>query len=126
MLEADPPAAAEAVERPASEAAEGRPQASPAPEPVVERAPSAPVSKPPSRTVRKQSASASKPVTKKEPARPVRQVARASAVRAEKPTAPDTSMTATLKACREHGYHAAQCIKQGCSVTEYGFVCRGR
>ena len=45
---------------------------------------------------------------------------------AEQASAPDTSMTASLKACREHGYHAAQCIKQGCSVTKHGFVCRGR
>jgi hypothetical protein len=38
---------------------------------------------------------------------------------------PESAMTATLKACREHGYHAAQCVKRGCSVTKYGFACRG-
>jgi hypothetical protein len=43
-------------------------------------------------------------------------------------TAPvaDSTMTATLKACRAHGYTAAQCVRRACSVTKYGFVCRGK
>jgi hypothetical protein len=57
---------------------------------------------------------------------PVRQLAQASAVAPERSAEPDTSMDALLKACREHGYHATQCIKRGCSVTQYGFACRGR
>lgn len=39
---------------------------------------------------------------------------------------PDTSMEATLRACREHGYHEMQCIRRECSMTAYGFACRGR
>jgi hypothetical protein len=50
----------------------------------------------------------------------------ANAVAPERPLTPDTSMAATLKACREHGYHASQCIKRQCSVGTYGFACRGR
>lgn len=38
----------------------------------------------------------------------------------------DFGTAAMLKACREHGYQAAQCIKRACSMTKYGFVCRGK
>jgi hypothetical protein len=40
---------------------------------------------------------------------------------------PDAMIAAdvNLKACKEHGYSAAQCVKRACSVTKYGFVCRG-
>jgi hypothetical protein len=44
---------------------------------------------------------------------------------AEKKAESESAMAATLKACREHGYHPAQCVKRGCSVTKFGFVCRG-
>ena len=57
---------------------------------------------------------------------PERQLARAPVIQAEKKAVPDTAMAATLKACREHGYHPGQCVKRGCSMTKYGFVCRGK
>lgn len=69
---------------------------------------------------------AARPAKERVKREPVRQLARASATAKERPTVQDTSMAATLKACREHGYHATQCIKQDCSLTQYGFVCRGR
>lgn len=55
-----------------------------------------------------------------------RQLARAPAVQAESKSESDSAMAETLKACRAHGYHAAQCVKRACSVTKYGFVCRGK
>ena len=103
MLEPDPPAAAK-VKQPA---------------PVAPAAPSTPPQ------------SAIKPGKPTQPTKPVAQRPTASPspererVR-QLALAPDTSVTASLKACREHGYYAAQCIKQGCSVTKHGFVCRGR
>jgi hypothetical protein len=97
------------------------------PEPVAERAPATPLPKPSSsRRAREQSGAAVGPARKKSEREPVRQVARASGVAAEKPPARDSSMDATLKACRERGYDAAQCVKRACSMTRYGFVCRGR
>ncbi len=56
---------------------------------------------------------------------PERQVAPAPVVQEKKPE-PVSAMAATLKACREYGYHEAQCVKRGCSMTKYGFVCRGK
>lgn len=56
---------------------------------------------------------------------PERQVALAPVVQEKKPE-PVSAMDATLKACREYGYHEAQCVKRGCSMTKYGFVCRGK
>ncbi len=55
------------------------------------------------------------------PLRPFAQV-----VPAPRPVEQDTSMEATLRACREHGYHEMQCIRRECSMTAYGFACRGR
>ncbi len=55
----------------------------------------------------------------------VRQLARLASVKPKPQLKSDASTTATLKACREHGYNAAQCVKRACSVTKYGFVCRG-
>lgn len=49
----------------------------------------------------------------------------ATAASAERKPARESATAATLKACREHGYHAEQCVKRACSVTKYGFVCRG-
>ncbi len=57
---------------------------------------------------------------------PARERAPERVVQAEKKPASDTGMAATLKACREHGYHETQCVKRGCSMTKYGFVCRGK
>ena len=31
----------------------------------------------------------------------------------------------TLMQCRAHGYDARQCIERGCTMTRYGFACRG-
>lgn len=55
------------------------------------------------------------------PLRPFAQV-----VPAPRPDEQDTSMEATLRACREHGYHEMQCIRRECGMTAYGFACRGR
>lgn len=77
-------------------------------------------------TPRKQSGVTAEPATAKREREPVRQYARASAARTEEPIGRSTSMAETLKACREHGYSEAQCIRRACSVTKYGFVCRGR
>lgn len=57
---------------------------------------------------------------------PERQLARTPVMPAERKTEQDAAMAATLKACRENGYHAAQCVKHRCSMTRYGFVCRGK
>jgi hypothetical protein len=57
---------------------------------------------------------------------PDRQLALAPVMQAERKPAPESAMAATLKACREYGYHEAQCVKRGCTVTKYGFVCRGK
>ena len=59
-------------------------------------------------------------------AAPGRRVARASAKQVARTAVQDASMAETLKACRAHGYHAAQCIKRACKMTKYGFACRGR
>lgn len=124
MLERDPPAAIKPEQA----------------LPSVEEAP--PVARKPKRTVEKKTASTRpKPIIRKadEPVRtaarpaqerpkrePARQFARATATPVDSPAAPDTSMAALLRACRAHGYHATQCIKRECSVTAYGFACRGR
>lgn len=55
-----------------------------------------------------------------------RRVASATALRSGGTSAHQSTMAETLKACRAHGYHAAQCVKRACSVTKYGFVCRGK
>lgn len=106
MLEPDPSAAAKP--EPAPEPVAGQDEASPAPkpEPVAKQAPPAPSPKPASRV-------------------PARQPA-AAAVETGQPEVQDTSMTATLKACRQRGYDAAQCVKRACSMTKYGFACRGQ
>lgn len=126
MLEPDPPAATGLEHRPAP-AARGEERRTPLrPEPVAEQGPVSPLPKPSSRMARAQSEAAAERPREGRERKPVRQIARASAMRTEGPSVPETAMEATLRACREHGYHAAQCIKRACSVTEYGFVCRGR
>ena len=125
-LPPDPPPAARA-EQPAPVAASpAQPRTAPTPAPAAEQAQVYPIPKRASQPARARAdAPARRAKPKAEPA-PARQLARASVAVTQKRPAPDTSMEATLKACREHGYHAAQCVKQGCGVTEYGFVCRGR
>ena len=56
----------------------------------------------------------------------VRRAERAPVVLADAKSEPVSGTTAMLKACREHGYQAAQCVKRACSMTKYGFVCRGK
>lgn len=50
----------------------------------------------------------------------------ATAVRPEVKAESPVTMAATLAACREHGYSPAQCVKRGCRVTKFGFVCTGK
>lgn len=126
MLEPGPSAAArpEQPSPPATVPAE--PRTTPEPEPVAKQEPATPSPKPLTRTVRERSLAAVEPERKRSEREPARQLARASAARTEKPAELDTSLTATLKACRAYGYHAAECVKRACSVTRYGLVCRGR
>lgn len=120
MLEPAPSAAGKAGQRaPAPE-----PEPEPGPAAAQESAPAAP--KPASRAGRAQSDAAAEPAAARREREPVRHTARVSAATTDRPSAIDTSLAATLKACREHGYHATQCVKRGCAITEYGFVCRGR
>jgi hypothetical protein len=47
-------------------------------------------------------------------------------VRPEQPEAtPAGQLADTLKQCRALGYHAAQCLKRGCTTTRYGLACKG-
>jgi hypothetical protein len=118
----EPPAVSAAI--PAASPAE--PRTAPKPAPAAEQGRVYPLPKRSSQQARRRSETAARPARPKAERVPARQVARAAVVAKEKQAGPDTSMEATLKACREHGYHAAQCVKRDCRVTEYGFVCRGR
>jgi hypothetical protein len=122
MLEPDPPAAAR-VEQPSPEGAD---RAAPKPAQALEESPASPLPKPSIRKAREGADAAAEPAREKPKREPARQLARASAIETERPPAQESSMAATLRACREHGYHATQCIKRECSVTAYGFACRGR
>lgn len=73
-----------------------------------------------------QSGGDAKPASAAVEAAPDRRVARAPPKQAGRTAVQNASMAETLKACRAHGYHAAQCIKRACSVTKYGFACRGK
>lgn len=75
---------------------------------------------------RERFASRSRPTLAKVERLPQRRLIRASTSSTERISTQNSGMEATLRACREHGYHAAQCVKRACSVTKYGFVCRGR
>lgn len=123
MLEPDPPAAGKG-EQPSPAADQAAPP--PRPEPVAEKKPASPPPKPAARTARASSAKAAEPAKKARKREPAAQPARVAAVGKEKPSGQEASLAATLKACREHGYHATQCIKQDCRVTQYGFACRGQ
>ena len=105
------------------------PQTSPKPRRALAQAPAAPLPKQRRETARAQLEAAAKP------ARPARtradrmrdrQLARASLTQVEaKPNLP-SPMEATQKACKDYGYTPAQCVKRACSMTKYGFVCRGK
>ena len=99
-------------------AAVKEPSPLPKPERVVQQAPPAPLPKRVRQAEREQIVAATKPVRAR--------VERAPVIRAETKLAADAGMAATLKACKAYGYNAAQCVKRACSVTKYGFVCRGR
>jgi hypothetical protein len=121
------PSPAAKTEQPASSAAgqtEARTASGPAA--AAEQGRVYPLPKRTGQTARERSEAAARRARAKVERAPARQLARAPVVATERRPELDTSMEATLKACREHGYHAAQCIKRDCSVTEYGFVCRGR
>lgn len=92
--------------------------------PAKPKAQTAPKAK--AQTAPKAPGAAAAPAKQTRQREPVRQVARAPAAANEAPLDAEDSLSETLKACRAHGYHATQCIKQGCSMTKYGFVCRGR
>lgn len=127
MLEPDPPAAAKSEKPAPTVTDEAETPAPPKPDATAANKPASPSPKQAGATARAPSRKpvAARPEKEKARREPARQLARASAAKA-KPPALDTSMEATLKACRELGYHATQCIKRDCSVTQYGLVCRGR
>jgi hypothetical protein len=103
-----------------------KPKLKPKPEPAAQQRPAPPVPKAAIRKTQSPPRTVADSAQEKRKREPVRQVARATAVAPERPAEADTSMETLLKACRAHGYHAAQCIKRGCSVSQYGFACRGR
>ena len=126
MLELDPPAAIKPEQALPSAARGKAPATAQEPAHSAKRGTASPPPKPSIRKAREPSRAAARPAKERPKREPVRQLARAPAIPAERPPAPDTSMAALLRACREHGYHATQCIKRECSVTAYGFACRGR
>jgi hypothetical protein len=105
---------------------ESKPKSESKPKPIAKQGSASPLPKPVARKAQAPSQIAAAPAKEKRKREPVRQIARAAVIAPERPAEPDTSMDALLKACRAHGYHASQCIKRGCSVTQYGFACRGR
>lgn len=113
--------------KPAAVVKEAPPASSPKPKSQTPPKPKAQTpAKPKTQTPPKPSRAAAVPAKETRQREPVRQVARASAAPKEAPLGAEDSLSETLKACRAHGYHATQCIKQGCSMTKYGFACRGR
>ena len=125
MLPPEPPAA-KPQPRPAAAAERAaRPKAR-KPEPAAKPRAASPAPKRSNRPARVQSDAATEAATKQARRAPARQLARAPAVRTKRPAVPETTREARLRACRERGYHATQCIKRGCSVTEHGFACRTR
>lgn len=89
------------------------------------RAAAAPLPKEMHRTLRAQSVQPSQPARARLERVPDHPIERESVIQVAKKSEPESAMSATLKACREHGYHPAQCVAHKCSVTKYGFVCRG-
>jgi hypothetical protein len=102
------------------------PKLRPITEPAAQLRPASPVPKTAIRKTQSPPRTVADSAKERRKREPVRQVARATAVAPERPAEADTSMETLFKACRAHGYHAAQCIRRGCSVTQYGFACRGR
>jgi len=124
MLEPDPPAAAKLEQSlPSARTERHKP---PKTERAADQGATSQVPKPSSRKAREQTHAAAVRASERRERAPVTRLARASAIAKETPSERDTTMAATLRACREHGYHAAQCIKRACSVGKYGFACRAR
>jgi len=126
MLEPDPPPVIKPEQ--SSRLAAGRRAPVTAPKIVraVKKAAVSTVRKPSIRKTHERPDPVIAPVKERRQREPVRRLERVSAVVTERPSTPGDAMAATLKACREHGYHASQCIKRQCSVGTYGFACRGR
>jgi hypothetical protein len=126
MLEPDPPAAIKPEPAPRLGAGRSAPVTAPKTVRAAKQAPATSQRKPSVRKTRERPDPPARPAKERPEREPVRRFARASAAGAEGPSMPGNAMAATLKACREHGYHASQCIKRQCSVGTYGFACRGR
>lgn len=126
MLEPEAPVAAKAEPSPPAPAEQEQPETASGSEADAARSAAFPLPKSLSQAASGEPTATAKTAPRKAKPEPVRQLARASAVQAERPAKGEGAMTALLRACREHGYHAAQCVKQGCSLTQYGFACRGR
>lgn len=124
MLEPDPPAATKGKQPLPSGRTELRQPSKR--ERAADQAPASPLPKPSARRAREQTRTAAVPAPARREREPDSRLVRAPAIAKETPAEPDTTMAATLRACRAHGYHAAQCIKRGCSMTKYGFACRAR
>ena len=107
-----------------------KPEPSPAPpvkaQPAAEKSAPTPVPKPVQKTEREPSVSSREPVRTTPERAPTRSLVREPAVEAAKNSASGATAAENLKACEAYGYSAAQCVKQACSVTKYGFVCRGK
>ena len=129
LLEPEPVPAPKVEPVPVRAAVRAQRQASPKPERVAAKAPAAPLPRRVRQTAREQLNAAAKPArsarTRAERAAD-RQVARTPVTPVARKTEQESSKDATLKACKEYGYSAAQCVKRACSVTKYGFVCRGK
>lgn len=126
LLAPDAAADAKVASKPAPGADRKETLAPPKPEQAAEPARAAQLSKQERRARLAQKVAAAKPVRAKVERAPERQLARAAALQEELKSDADYAKAATLKACREHGYSPAQCVKRACSVTQYGFVCRGK
>ena len=126
MLEPDPPSVVKPEPVPKVIAAKRASVTAPKTVRAARQAAASPSPKPSIRKPRERSAAPAAPAKEKRRRDPARQLARASTVGTERASTPEDAMAETLKACREHGYHAAQCIKRQCSVGTYGFACRGR
>ena len=129
LLEPEPVPATKVEPTPVRAAVRAQRQASPKPERVSAKAPAAPLPRRVRQTAREQLNAAAKPArsarTRAERAAD-RQLARTSVTPVARKTEQESPKDATLKACKEYGYSAAQCVKRACSVTKYGFVCRGK
>lgn len=101
-------------------------QAAPKPVRGAQQAPPAPLPRRVRQAEREPIVAAARPVRARADRAPDRQLARAPVIQAATKLGADAGMAATLKACRAYGYNAAQCVKRACSMTKYGFVCRGK